>query len=136
MRQDQERKEAAMMEALQSPKWESGLVAEHYLRWLKRNRHVEESCSIKDAVGAVLHRMVLDGEFAAGICKSLDTWKAWADNAGMRKSDFIAVRDAQAIFAQASLLISVIKDTGSAMRGTLAMDLQECLAMWKKVRLG
>jgi L-cysteine desulfidase len=40
------------------------------------------------------------------------------------------------IFAYASLLVAVIEDSLTAAHGTLAMDLQECIRIWKKVRLG
>jgi hypothetical protein len=80
--------------------------------------------------------MVLDGQFAASVYRMLDLWKAWADNGGMRRTDLAAVQDDQLSFARASLLIAVIKDTSTALEGTLSMDLQECLRMWKQVRLG
>ena len=56
-----------MMEALQSPKWDTKLVAEHSLQWLKVNGHWDASLTLKDVVGFMLHRMVLDGEFASNI---------------------------------------------------------------------
>ncbi len=49
------------MEALQSPKWDTKLVAEHQLKWLKKGGHVPESQGLKEAAGALLHRMVMDG---------------------------------------------------------------------------
>lgn len=124
------------MEAMQSPKWDTTLVAEHIFRWLKASSHISASLSLKDAVGVILHRMVLDGQFTSSICKILNLWKAWADNGGMRKSDITAIQEEQVVFAKATLLIAVIKDTSLALEGTIAMDLQECMRMWKKVRLG
>lgn len=84
----------------------------------------------------LLHRMVLDGEFAASICKVLDLWKAWADNGGMRRSDLDTLREKQELFALASLLVALVRDTVTAHEGTLSLDLQECLRIWKTVRLG
>jgi hypothetical protein len=80
--------------------------------------------------------MVLDGEFASSIFRMLDKWKAWADVGGMKQSDYQAVQNDQADFAHATLLVAIIRDTSSALEGTLSMDLQECLRMWRKVRLG
>ena len=80
--------------------------------------------------------MVLDGEFTATICRMLDMWKAWAEIGGMRRADYNALQDDQESFAQATLLIAMINDTSTAAEGTLSMDLQECLRMWTKVRLG
>jgi hypothetical protein len=84
----------------------------------------------------VLHRMILDGQFADAICGILDLWRVWSDNAGMRKADLNTLREQQVVFAQASLLVAVIKESTIAMQGSLSVDLQECLGMWKKVRLG
>jgi hypothetical protein len=54
----------------------------------------------------------------------------------MRIADLDNLQGRQATFAQASLLVALIKDATSATEGTLAMDLQECLRMWRIVRLG
>ncbi|KAM0817099.1 hypothetical protein AB5N19_02902 [Seiridium cardinale] len=136
MRLDSQRRDQRQAEALQSPKWDNKLVAENYLRWLQRHKHVEDSIDLKDAVGMLLHKMILDGQFASSISKMLNLWKAWADNGGMRRSDFIALRDDQETFARASLLVAMIKGTTNAHEGTLPMDLQECMRIWRTVRLG
>ncbi|KAI1846092.1 hypothetical protein JX266_007901 [Neoarthrinium moseri] len=136
MRQDSQRREARQAEALQSPKWDTKLVAERQLKWLKQRQHMEESLVLKDAVGMLLHRMILDGQFTSSICKMLDLWKAWAENGGMRMSDYVALQDDPETFAQASLLAAMIKDTTTAHEGTLSMDLQECMRIWRTVRLG
>ncbi|KAH6603976.1 hypothetical protein Trco_007422 [Trichoderma cornu-damae] len=136
MRTDQQRRDQRAMEALQSPKWDTKLVADYSLKWLKARNIWDESLTVKDLVGFMLHRMVCDGEFTSTICKMLDTWKAWADMGGMRKADYQTIQENQSAFAEATLLIALIKDTSDALEGTLAMDLQECLRMWHKVRLG
>lgn len=124
------------MEALQSPRWDTKLIAEHCLKWLQARGVWDKSLALKEIVGLMLHRMVLDGEYASLLCKMLDTWKAWADMGGMRNADYQSVQDSQEMFAQATLLMTLIKDTSGALEGTLSMDLQECLRVWKKVRLG
>lgn len=135
-RQDQQRRDQRMMEALQSPKWDTKLVAEHTLRWLKGQGLWNESLTLKEVVGFMLHRMVLEGEYASSICSMLDIWKGWADMGGMKRTDYQKIVDNKATFAHATLLIALIKDTSTALDGTLAMDLQECLRIWRKVRLG
>ncbi|KAM5344243.1 hypothetical protein ACJ41O_012780 [Fusarium nematophilum] len=136
MRTDQQRRDQRMMEALQSPKWDGKLVAEHCLQWLKSKGHWSEELTLKDATGFLLHRMVLDGEFSSSVYRMLDMWKAWGDVGGMKKSDYQALQENQLVFSQAALLVSMIRDTSTALEGTVSMDLQECLRMWKKVRLG
>lgn len=148
MRLVNQRKETRNSEALQSPRWDAKLVAEHSLRWLQARGHgghtaggadadaAATAVSLKDAVGMLLHRMVLDGLFASSVCRTLDLWKAWADNGGMRKSDHAALLDAREAFAHASLLVAVIRDTTVAHEGTLSTDLQDCMSLWRTVRLG
>ncbi|KAI2628651.1 hypothetical protein GGR54DRAFT_355402 [Hypoxylon sp. NC1633] len=143
-RRNVQRREARTSEALQSPKWDNKLVAENNLRWLRAkkeraaavNVNIDGLISLRDVVGILLHRMVLDGEFASSICRMLDLWKSWADNGGMRRSDLVALGEKQEYFALASLLIALIRDTAQAHEGTLSLDLQDCLGMWKIVRLG
>ncbi|KXJ97339.1 hypothetical protein Micbo1qcDRAFT_7157 [Microdochium bolleyi] len=135
-RRTAQRRDARFLEALQSPKWETKLVAEHCLRVLKRRSCFAEDVGTREAVGMILHRMVLDGEFASGLVQMLDLWKGWAENGGMRKAEYEATRDSIEMFAQAALMVAMIKGTVTAVEGTLAMDLQECLRMWKTVRLG
>lgn len=149
MRLENQRRETRTSEALQSAKWDTQRVAEHNLRWLRSRGHVAggetatatgaaaaAAGELKDAVGTLLHRMVLDGDFATTVCRVLDVWKAFADNGGMRKSDFVALYDAQEAFACASLLVALIKDTTTAREGALSVDLQDCMRMWRTVRLG
>ncbi|KAL2197823.1 hypothetical protein P885DRAFT_34221, partial [Corynascus similis CBS 632.67] len=132
-----ESRETRLMEALQSPKWDNKLVAEHNLAWLVSKGEVDERVEgVKEAVGNVLHRMVLDGQFASQLCRMLYLWKAWAENAGMRRSDLTALQEDQVTFAYATLLVAIIKDTSTALEGTVSMDLQECLRLWRTVRLG
>ncbi|KAI1272088.1 hypothetical protein F5Y07DRAFT_313476 [Xylaria sp. FL0933] len=145
-----QRRETRRHEALQSPKWDAKLVAEHNLLWLRHHSTLlssssSSSLSLREVVGTLLHRMVLDGDFASSICETLDAWKAWADNGGMRNSDFESLQSSGGgggvgggyeTFALASLLVALIKDATTAHEGTLSMDLQECLRMWRVVRLG
>jgi hypothetical protein len=124
------------MEALQSPKWDAKLVAQHSLKWLIREKAWDESVAQKDIVGYMLHQMVLDGEYATRICTVLDQWMAFAAVGGMKMTDYREIQKSTSDFAHAALLLALIKDTSIALDSTVAMDLQECLQVWKKVRLG
>jgi hypothetical protein len=66
----------------------------------------------------------------------LDSWQAFVDNGGMRRSEYTMLLDKKMPFAWATLLVGVIADSTSAVHGSLALDLQECVRVWKKVRLG
>lgn len=135
-RRDAQRAEQRMVEAIQSPKWDNKLVAEHNLTWLKKEGHAEEGHDLKRSVEILLWRMVNESQFAEDIARTLDAWKAFVDNGGMRKADYLALKESQLGFAQASLLVAIIEDSVTAAHGSLTMDLQECIRVWKKVRLG
>ncbi|OHE94259.1 hypothetical protein CORC01_10419 [Colletotrichum orchidophilum] len=139
MRLDARRRETRAHEAIQSPKWDAALVASHTLPWLQQHSHLPAGVTLRSVAAGLLHRMLLDGAFAEELCAVLDKWKAWADNGGMRKSDLETLREgprALETFALASLLVAVIRDVGGAAEGSMSMDLQECLRMWRQVRLG
>ena len=135
-RRDAQRIETRMVEAIQSPKWDNKLVAEHNLAWLKKEGHVEQSHDLKRAVETLLWRMVNDPRLAGDLATVLDTWKAFVDNGGIRRVDLQVLKENQIAFTSASLLVAIIEDSVSAVHGSLAVDLQECIRVWKKVRLG
>jgi hypothetical protein len=135
-RRDAQRAETRMVEAVQSPKWDNKLVAEHNLAWLKKEGHVEESNDLKRAVEILLWKMVNDPKIAEDSAKMLDAWKAFVDNGGIRRADYLVLKEGQLTFAYTSLLVAIIEVSVTAAHGSLAMDLQECIRVWRKVRLG
>lgn len=156
LRLETQRKETRLMEAFHSPKWSADLVAEHFLIWLRSNNGsayksfpVKQYHGLKDVAGMILHKMVLSPQFASAVFTKLNLWKAWADNGGMRRSDMEALQGDNSedgkvqlfAFAYAAVLVALIKGASSRVgdmggEGTLAMDLQECLRLWRVVRLG
>jgi hypothetical protein len=135
-RREAQRADTRMLEALQSPKWDNKLVAEHNLTWLKSQCHVAQSHDVKRVVEVLLFKMIRDTVLAASLTKMLDAWKAWVDNGGMTRGDHAMLKENQVTFAYASLIMSTIRDSVTAVDGSLAMDLQESVKIWKRVRLG
>jgi hypothetical protein len=135
-RREAERAETRMVEAMQSPKWGNKLAAEHNLAWLKKEGYLEKSHDLKRVAEIVLWRMINEPDVAKELAAMLDGWKAFVDNGGMRKAEYSALKENQVIFAYASVVLAVIEDSVTAAHGSLAMDLQECIRIWKKVRLG
>jgi hypothetical protein len=135
-RREAQRADTRMLEALQSPKWDNKLVAEHNLTWLKSHCHVAQSHDVKRVVEVLLFKMIRDTVLAASLTKMLDAWKAWVDNGGMTRGDHAMLKENQVTFAYASLIMSTIRDSITAVDGSLAMDLQESVKIWKRVRLG
>lgn len=155
----QQRAEKRIFEAFQSPKWDTERAAEYCLIWLKSKQttsfdaddELGESSSsagqrqpnlwhdeitTKEAVGNLLHRMVLDGQLASAVAQVLDAWQAWSEVGGMRQADYEMIREKSETFAQAVLLMALVKQSGQEAEGSLAADLQECFRVWKVVRLG
>ncbi|KAH7342923.1 hypothetical protein BKA65DRAFT_505133 [Rhexocercosporidium sp. MPI-PUGE-AT-0058] len=135
-RRDAQRAETRIIEAIQSPKWDNKLIAEHNLQWLEKEGHVRETHDLKRSVEILLWRMVNEPVFARDLAQTLDSWQAFVDNGGLRKADYLALKENQVMFANASLLLAVIKVSVTAAHGSLGMDLQECMRIWKTVRLG
>lgn len=135
-RRDAQRAETRMLEAMQSPKWNNKLVAEHNLAWLKKEGHVEQDHDLKRSVEILLWKMFPDLALVEELGKLLDNWKKAVDNGGIKRADFLVFKESQVMFAYASLLIALVQNSVTAAHGSLAMDLQECVRIWKKVRLG
>ncbi|PNH57974.1 hypothetical protein VD0002_g9545 [Verticillium dahliae] len=159
MHADLQRKEARLLEALQSPKWTPAQLAPHALRWLKENSawgsifssvavpEVPVSWSLKPVLGPLLHTIVLNDELSSRLVAALESWKAWSENGGMRRTDIDALmKDADGdkeAFALASLVAAGIGEatsgdgiTGARAGDAVGADMQECLGMWPKIRLG
>ena len=135
-RREEKRIEQRMLEAMQSPKWDHRLVAEHNLAWLKREGLVDQDCELRRALEVLLWRMVNEPQLAVQLARMLDGWKAFVDHGGMKKADFLVFQEEQTMFAYGSLVLAIIEDSVTAAHGSLAADLQECLRVWKRVRLG
>ncbi|KAG9239058.1 hypothetical protein BJ875DRAFT_262195 [Amylocarpus encephaloides] len=135
-RRDAQRAETTAVEALQSLKWEGGLVASHLLAWLKEGGHVDEAHDLRRAVEALLYRMVCEPGLASDTGAMLDRWKLFVENGGMRKADYLVLQEQVVGFAYAGLLVAVIAESVTAGSGSLAADLGECVRVWRKVRLG
>ncbi|KAH7419090.1 hypothetical protein BKA64DRAFT_4707 [Cadophora sp. MPI-SDFR-AT-0126] len=135
-RRDAQRAETRVIEAIQSPKWDNKLIAEHNLLWLKKEGHVDETHDLKRSVEILLWRMVNEPILAQELAQSLDFWQAFVNNGGLRKAEYLATKENQVMFAYASLFLAVIKASVTAAHGSVGMDLQECMRIWKTVRLG
>lgn len=135
-RRDAQRAETKMMEAFASPKWGTKLAAENVLVWLKKEGHMNASFTLERAVEVLLWRMVNEPEFSAGMTTMLDGWKSFVDNGGLRKGDYSALQEDKVMFGYATLIVAMIQGSVTAAHGSLAMDLQECIRIWKRVRLG
>lgn len=136
MLMQEERREAELLEAIQSQKLPIGIVAHANLKFLKKRLRLSSVPTLATAVERVLYGMLQDRAFAHRLSVMLDLWKNWAQSGGMTKSHYLAVKEDQIMFSLASCLLASIRDTVGEPSGSVVGDLQECLRMWKKVRLG
>ncbi|KAL1606561.1 hypothetical protein SLS60_003966 [Paraconiothyrium brasiliense] len=132
----EERREAEMLEAIQSQKLPIGVVAAANLKFLKKQLRLGSVPTVASVVEHILYGMCQDKAFAQRLSVMLDLWKSWAQSGGMTKTHYLAVKEDQVTFALASCLLAIMRDMVSEPSGSVVGDLQECLRMWKKVRLG
>jgi hypothetical protein len=132
----EKRKAAEMVEALGSQRLGIAPIAEASRKWLVEKGYVGEKEGVHGIVEVLLWEMVRVQEVTAEVAKMLDTWKNWADNGGMTKAQFDFVKESPLTFAYAACILCLIKESGGITSSSVVSDLQECLRMWKRVRLG
>ncbi|KAF2015507.1 hypothetical protein BU24DRAFT_421812 [Aaosphaeria arxii CBS 175.79] len=133
---EEQRKEAEVVEAMQSRKLPISIIAEANRKWLLRTLHLSEEASSALLLEPILYAMVRNDSLSRRISVMLDLWRNWSQSGGMTRSHFLAVKEDQVAFSLASLLLLAVRSTMTDPIGSIVGDLQECLRMWKKVRLG
>lgn len=134
--EEETRRDEDLREALASQRVSARLVAEACKKWLVEQKKCDESDAVVDIVSLVLWEMVRDVSFATELARMLDTWKEWAEGGGMTKTHFEVVQKDMLYFAYASCVLCLIRETAVEGNGSVVGDLQDCLRMWRKVRLG
>ncbi|KAM5444550.1 hypothetical protein MferCBS31731_000003 [Microsporum ferrugineum] len=123
------------VEALTSPKLNNKDITDACLRWLVKNNYVPKTYRITDLAKAVLYLMVLDLNQAKAIAQVCDRWTIWHQSPGMNRSEIEFLRENKASFCYASSIIYIIQ-IAARSEAQVSTDMQECLKLWKKVRLG
>lgn len=136
MIRDKQRREAEMLEAMQSQKLPISTIAEANRKWLVQKFELPESVTPRILLEQILFGMVQNSSFAKRLAAILDLWKNWSQSGGMTKGHYAAVQEDQVVFALASFVLLAIRSTVNEPTGSVIGDLQECLRLWKKVRLG
>jgi hypothetical protein len=140
MREEQ-RREAEIHEAIQSQKLPISIVTTANLKYLSRTLKLpSDPPSTSTLLAQVLYAMAHDASFAVRLATMLDLWKNWAQSGGMTKSHYLAVKEDHMSFALASVVLNGVREIGGEGMGmgggSVVGDLQECLKVWRKVRLG
>ncbi|KAF2100437.1 hypothetical protein NA57DRAFT_54526 [Rhizodiscina lignyota] len=132
------RAENEMRDALASPRIGVQIVGEAARKWLIKSEEMDEEygATFRDVVEATLYDMVKEQELAHTVAEMLERWRNWTENGGMTKSNFEDVKKELKIFCLAACMLALIRETNTHPAGSVVSDLQECLRMWRKVRLG
>jgi hypothetical protein len=160
-RVEEERQRAAeQVEALNSARVGIRVVSDAALTWLRAKgfgmfteeeesqgsekksgasseTEVEREIALREIVERVLWEMLRSVEVTAELSCVLDAWKNWVDNGGMTQVQFALLKEKQVAFAYAACVIALIAEATNGDSGnSVVEDLQECLRVWKRVRVG
>jgi hypothetical protein len=130
-----EYEEKRLGEALNSQRLSNRSVAEATLAWLIGKQDIPTEYTMDQLVQAVLYLMVIDSSQAKKIAEILDRWMVWSQTGGMNRSEISFLQENKESFCYASSLVCIIEDVSNS-EGQVSTDMQECLKVWKKVRLG
>lgn len=136
MARKKEREAKREREAVGSGRLETEVVAGAGQRWLKGQRMVKESDGVQNVVEGLLIRMVQTEELAMSVCRILERWREWSERGGMNGEDLALLRENKVAFCYASCVMGLLKDVCAKDQSTVAVDIQECIRVWNKIRLG
>lgn len=135
-RRDREREEKRKTEALNSSRLHPGIVAQAAVKYLSKNVGFEASSGIQQTAESILFEMVEEETKALAICRVLDQWQRWNDRGGMNQEDLALATESPVHFSYAACLMGLFREASIREESSVALDLQECVRVWKKVRLG
>ena len=130
------RQEREFQEAVNSQKLTVQAVCNGTRKWLIEKKHVIADAETTDIIEQLLVMMIEDESFAKRVADMLNMWKSWTENSGLRKEHYDAIHEDLEAFSYASLVLDSVRSSTVTGQGNVVSDLQECLRMWKKVRLG
>lgn len=132
--QMREYEEKRLTEAVNSTKLSNEIVAKACVAWLVAEKDIPPDYKITDVVRAALYLMVLDATWAKSITEICDRWVVWGKS-GLNVSDITELRGNKISFCYAAATIYTMQIAAQS-DGKLSTHMQECLDLWKKIRLG
>ena len=136
MARQREREERREREAFASGRLEAAVVAEKGLKYLVREKLLNEGEGTQKAVEGLLVGMIKQEKVAMGVCGVLERWQEWSDRGGMNSEDLTMFRKDKIGFCYAACVMGLLRDVCIKEESSVAADMQECIRVWKKVRLG
>lgn len=151
-RRDQERRERREREALESTRLSTEIAVQAVLKKLSKvdaeERKINSSgetmglvepwTTLQAAAETVLFMMVTEDQTGKEVCAILEMWRVWTERGGMNKEDFAHVTSGSTWkpFCYAIIAMALLKAEGQKKESSLALDLQDCVRTWKRVKLG
>ncbi|MCJ1257850.1 hypothetical protein MMC24_005676 [Lignoscripta atroalba] len=136
LRRDRERAERRDTEALNSSRLETVVVAQAALTYLAKEEKARPCSDVQRGAEGILFRMMQDEGLTVGTCKILDRWQQWTDRGGMNKEDLKVLQDSTSHFCNAACLMGLFRIASLKEESSVALDMQECIRVWRKIRLG
>ena len=131
-----EREERREREAFASGRLEARIVAQAGITWLVQEKVLDEGAGIQEAVEDLLMGMIVQEKVAMGVCGVLERWHEWSDRGGMNTEDLTMFHKNKVEFCYAACVMGLLRDVCIKEESSVAVDMQECIRVWKKVRLG
>lgn len=135
-RRDRQREDKRKTEAINSSRLAPGIVAQAAVKYLSGKVGFEASTDVQQTAEKVLFEMVKDETKALAICNVLDHWQRWNDRGGMNNEDLALAIENPVNFSYAACLVGLFKEASMREESSVALDLQQCVRVWAKVRLG
>ena len=106
------------------------------MKWLKREKAVEERTSFERVVECILDQLLTQASHAADGVLILGLIQRWTERGGMNPSDYEIVKANTRAFVHAGLLLYSIDEYIATKNNEGIQDLEECLQMWETVYIG
>ena len=135
LKQMREYEEKRVGEALVAPRVKNQTIAEACLAWLMKQERVPEGFKVVDLAQAVLYLIMIDLDEAKVVAELCDRWMMWGQASGMSRADLTFLNEHKISFCYASALVYTVQ-LAAKCEIRVSTDMQECLEVWRKVRLG
>ena len=136
MARQREREERREREAFASGRLGARIAADAGLRWLAGQNLLRSAAGTQEAVEGLLIEMVKGEEVAIEVCGVLERWREWSDRGGMNTEDLAIFKKDTRRFCYAACVMGLLRDVCAKEESSVAVDMQEVIRFWKKIRLG
>ena len=134
--QERERAHNRQREAISSPRLDNTKATIAALTYLKAQRRIARDSGVQAVAEAMVMGVILQEESSIETCAILERWRAWCDRGGMTIEDLNELMDNKAEFCSAVCVMELVRDVSTKEESAVALDMRECVARWKNVRLG